>query len=71
MPTQPPIPIQPPLPTQTPLPQPPLPLLTNTGKYIRLGGSVYDWWLAHVKRFMGWDWFPKDNELFWVVRCFD
>ena len=45
------------------------PLLTDTGKYMRLGGSFHDWWLAHVKRFVGWDWFPKDSELFWVGWC--
>jgi len=41
-------------------------LLSNNGKYIQLGGTPYQWLLAHIKRFIGCNLFPKNWELFWV-----
>jgi alcohol dehydrogenase len=35
-------------------------------RYIKIGGSPSDWALAHFKRFLGIDLFPKDRELFWI-----
>ena len=36
------------------------------GKYIRLGGSPADWLKAHIKRFLRFNLFPNNRELFWV-----
>ena len=44
----------------------PLMVKGSEGKYFRLGGSPSDWLLAHIKRFLGFNLFMGNRELFWV-----
>ena len=41
-------------------------LLHERSTYISLGGDSMDWILAHLKRFLGVDLFPRGRMLFWV-----
>lgn len=41
-------------------------LLHDRSTYICLGGGAVDWLLAHTKRFLGVDLFPRGRTLFWV-----
>ena len=41
-------------------------LLHPWSTYICLGGDTVDWFLAHLKRFLGVDLFPRGHMLFWV-----
>lgn len=38
----------------------------NFSKYIFIGGQVGDWFLAHLHRFFGVNWFAKGRQLSWV-----
>ncbi|KAJ1490835.1 hypothetical protein T484DRAFT_1600347, partial [Baffinella frigidus] len=38
-----------------------------TGKYVTIGGGTPDWLRAGVRRTLGFNLFPKDRELFWIV----
>lgn len=41
-------------------------LLTAGYRYVKIGGYVSQWVLAHLKRFLGINLFPKNKELFWI-----
>jgi NADPH:quinone reductase-like Zn-dependent oxidoreductase len=41
-------------------------LLHDRSTYICLGGVTMDWFLAHLKRFLSVDLFPRGHMLFWV-----
>uniref|UniRef100_A0A0G4HQ23 Enoyl reductase (ER) domain-containing protein n=1 Tax=Chromera velia CCMP2878 TaxID=1169474 RepID=A0A0G4HQ23_9ALVE len=40
------------------------PLLDGT--YVTIGGPTSDWMRAGVKQLFGWNWFPKERQLFWI-----